>query len=98
MAVNIWKFHVREGHAGDFVRMNQEDWPKLFGLSPGYLGGGIGRNTDDPNVYVTMDRWTSKKAFDDFLGTYGNDFETLDALHKEHYESSEHIGFFEDPL
>ena len=94
MAYNIWKFHVKEGLVDDFVRMNTDDWPELFRRSHEYLGTTI-RKLGDLLVYVTMDEWTSKSAFDEFLEKNRSDFDELSHRHKELCESCEHIDFYE---
>lgn len=95
MARNIWKFTVKEGREDEFIRMNNVDWPRLFGRSPGYRGTVVGRKRDEDRVYLTIDRWESREAFDGFLERHRDDYGALDARHSGLYESSEHVGFFD---
>lgn len=95
MTLHIWKFYVKEGCEDKFVRMNTVDWPDLFGRSPEYRGTRILRSDDRTNVYLTIDSWTSRSAFDAFVGEYRSNFDSLCSLHRELYETEEHIGFYE---
>lgn len=96
MARNVWKFRVKEGCEDEFIRMNNIDWPRLFGRSPEYRGTNIGRKRDDAYVYVTEDRWASREAFEYFLERNRADYDALDARHSGLYDASEHVGFFDD--
>ena len=95
MGMKVWRFQVKEGHEGDIVRMNQEDWPRLFGRSSGYVGTEINVSRKGPIFYVTADSWTSKVSFDRFVEQYKADFEALSRQHEKHYESAEDLGFIE---
>ncbi|MFQ5648196.1 MAG: antibiotic biosynthesis monooxygenase family protein [Candidatus Aenigmatarchaeota archaeon] len=97
MPTNVWKFYVKEGHEDEFVRMNTPggDWAELFKRSPDYLGTQVGREIDDRRVYLVLDKWATKAAFDDFIEEHAADYAALDARHKKHYDRDENIGFFE---
>ena len=94
MAHNIWNFWVKKGKEDEFIKMNHVDWPRLFRRSPGYTGTEILKKGDEPEVYITIDRWKSKEAFDDFLNNNRTDYDILGERHRELYEKAEHIGFF----
>ena len=95
MGRQICKFRVREGCDDGFVRMNMHDWPDFFSRSSDYRGTTIGRNADDPRVYVTMDEWTSKSAFDGYVKENGKEWDALSARHKDFFESFENVGFYD---
>ena len=97
MAVNIWKFRVTPGNEVEFLRMNREDWPELFGKSDGYRGTRVLHNSDDPRVYITEDEWVSKTHFEDLLAEHSVDYQYLSAKHEALCdESPQYIGFFEN--
>ena len=95
MGKQIWKFRVREGCDDDFVRMNAHDWPRYFGRSQDYRGTAIGKNADEPHVYVTIDEWVSKSAFDRYVEANRQEWDELCARHAELFASAEHIGFYD---
>jgi len=95
MGKQIWRFQVREGLEDDFVSMNQNDWPVLFSRSDEYKGTIVGKNTTDPRVYLTMDEWTSKDAFDRFVAANRSDFDKLSERHKRLCDSITNIGFYD---
>ena len=103
MPTNIWKFYLKQNCTDDFVRMNtdaedRDSWPHLYGRSSDYLGTRIISDVSNSRIYLTLDIWTSEEAFDRFVRENKTEFDRLDALHEELYESAEHIGFFEDDL
>ncbi len=75
--------------------MNTAGWSSLFGISPDYLGTTVCMSVNEPRVYLTMDRWASKQAFDQFLEEHRDRYDRLAALHRELYESAERIGFYD---
>jgi len=76
--------------------MNTCDWPDLFKRSPGYLGTEVCKDTSNPRVYLTIDTWKSEDAFNHFLREHRADYDRLDSLHEELYESAEQfIGAFD---
>ncbi len=93
MTMHVWKFYVKEGCEDGFIMMNTVDWPDLFGRSPAYSGTKI--RAMGSRAYLTIDFWASKDAFDAFVEEYRNDFDRLSSLHRELYETVEHIGFYE---
>jgi heme-degrading monooxygenase HmoA len=92
---SIWRFQVKQGYEDRFAEMNATDWPSLFRRSPDYLGSAVGKNPDAQRVYVTMDDWRSREAFEKFLVDNISDYETLCMQHKELLEKWEHIGYYD---
>lgn len=95
MGKQIWRFEVRAGSEEDFVSINKNDWPALFGRSNDYGGTVLGRNVTHPRVYVTMDTWTSKDAFDKFVIANQRDFDELCERHEGLCDAFTEIGFYD---
>jgi quinol monooxygenase YgiN len=63
------RFRVDEGDAGAFA----EDVARahaLLAARPGYVAGAVGRNLDDPTLWVLMTRWDNVGAYRRALSSY----------------------------
>jgi heme-degrading monooxygenase HmoA len=67
--VRIWRFRVAAGRAREFERAYGADgaWARLFRRGHGYLSTELLQSAAEPGVYLTIDRWRSADAFEDFL-------------------------------
>lgn len=81
MHVVAWRYRVAAGREADFERLygTGGDWARLFRRSSDYLGTDLYRDTAHVDVYLTLDRWTSRAAYDDFLRHAHDDYAALDA-------------------
>ena len=96
MKGNIWEFHVKEGCERQFEAMNRYNWPNLFEKSRGrYHGTDIARNLETPRIYVTVDKWDSEEDFNKFLEAHKEEYDILDEIHKDVYESVRHVGWID---
>jgi heme-degrading monooxygenase HmoA len=77
----VWTYRALRGREREFERMYAADgdWARLFRRSADYLGTELFRDTADEARYLTMDRWTSRTAYEDFLQTARDDYAALDA-------------------
>ncbi len=80
--VVMWAFRVREGAQEEFERLYgaNGEWVRLFRRSRFYLGTELWRDRDQPNRYITVDRWRSRAECERFLREQRSDYEVLDAL------------------
>lgn len=42
----------------------------ILAAKPGYVGGGVGRNVDDPSLWVLTTRWANVGSYRRALGSY----------------------------
>lgn len=63
------RFHVPEHEAEEFRALLHAAHAQLA-LRPGYLGGEIGRNVDDPALWVLTTRWENVGAYRRALSAY----------------------------
>jgi hypothetical protein len=42
----------------------------ILAAKPGYVGGGVGRNVDDPTLWVLTTRWANVGSYRRALGSY----------------------------
>ena len=98
MHVILWKFTVREERIRDFVRAcrSDGDWAQLFRRGEGYLGTRLLRCADEPNIFVTVDRWDSADCFEVFKKQYETEYNELDARFEAYTLSEEKLGAFSE--
>lgn len=92
----IWAYRVKLDSLDAFLEHYAPDgrWVELFRRAEGYLGTELLRDRADANRYVTIDRWSSAKAFAEFRSTFASEFEQLDR-HCESFTTEEReIGTF----
>jgi quinol monooxygenase YgiN len=76
----VWEFRARIGLDAEFERAYGPDgeWADLFRRAEGYLGTELIRDTTSPRRYLTIDRWTSAAAYEQFLQTWRAEYDGLD--------------------
>lgn len=81
MYVIIWEYQVKPEKRTEFEKIysSNGEWTKLFKKEAGYLGTTFIRDTKDPHRYLTVDRWISKEAYENFLHEREKEYKTLDA-------------------
>jgi quinol monooxygenase YgiN len=77
----VWQFDAHADRVGEFERVYgmEGPWAMLFRSGEGYLGTELFRSTADPNRFLTVDRWTSRAAYDAFRATRHQDYAVLDS-------------------
>lgn len=80
MIVVVWEFRVQPGRTPEFERAYGPDgnWARLFRRSPGYRGTELLRDPQEPQRYLTLDRWDDISAFEAFKAGHGEDYNALD--------------------
>jgi quinol monooxygenase YgiN len=63
------RFRVQEGDAESF-RAELERTHRVLAVQAGYLAGGIGRNVDDPELWVLTTTWRGPGAYRRALSAY----------------------------
>jgi hypothetical protein len=89
----IWEFGVRTGMARRFEKMYgaKGDWARLFTQDESYAGTELIRSG---RTYLTLDFWTSQKAYDEFRKEHLVEYSTLDRKCGALTESETEIGRF----
>lgn len=94
----IWEFTVRPECEGAFLSLYgpQGAWVALFRTSPEYVDTRLLCDMARADRFVTVDRWTSREAFERFRASRAADFEAIDTS-GERLTLSEHaLGHFEE--
>ena len=76
----VWEFEPRPEATLEFERAYGPEgvWTPLFRRSPDYLGTELLRDLDAPGRYVTIDRWTSRDAYDRFRAERAVEYGAID--------------------
>ena len=96
MFVTLWEFEVKSGSEELFERTYGADdgWARLFGRDARYLGTRLLRDVAAERVYVTMDRWESRAAYEEFREKYAVEYEELDKQCEAMTEKEKHVGYY----
>jgi heme-degrading monooxygenase HmoA len=92
----IWQFRVRPGMELTFENAYgpEGDWTQFFRNDPAYFGTGLNRSQTDPQVYVTLDFWASREAYDGFRVANSTGYHAIDARCEALTESEVEVGRF----
>jgi hypothetical protein len=91
MFVAIWRFTTQDPAAFEQTYGPQGLWAKLFAQSEDYGGTDLLR---DGEVYLTLDWWRSREAYDRFKSAHAAEYAALDAQCEALTVSEEKIGEF----
>lgn len=81
MYIIIWEYQVKPERVADFETIYGEHgaWTDLFERGIGYLGTEFLADPNNQHRYMTIDRWFSAQAYNNFLIRYQAEYEILDA-------------------
>lgn len=76
----LWEFTVAATRQAEFESHYGPDgsWARLFRLADGYVGTELLRDRANALRYLTIDRWTSREAWQAFRRAHGGEYERLD--------------------
>ncbi|HET8927287.1 MAG TPA: hypothetical protein VFN24_05590 [Microbacterium sp.] len=81
MFLRMWEYEVAEGREPEFELMYgaRGAWAQLFARSDQFRGTGLFRGVDDARTYLTVDRFTSARAWSRFLELHAAEYAALDS-------------------
>jgi len=96
MYVTIWEFQVQQSVAQEFENAYGPNgiWAALFRKGEGYIRTELLHNTDDHDRYMTIDYWTSRKAYENFRQQYADEYKIIDLKCESFTARESHIGSF----
>jgi len=99
MYLIVWEYHVKVDCTADFEKIYGEsgDWVELFQKESGYAATELLRDEQDPRRYLTIDRWASQEAYEQFLVQRQNEYEALDAKCQALTENESLLGKWQTP-
>ena|SRR6187402_3688779 len=100
MHVIIWEFRVAPEHVDEFVRVYgpNGDWALLFRKVDGYCGTELLSCAENPERFLTIDRWNSGDDFARFQAQFREEYEALDLLSEGLTSAEVRLGCFTQSL
>ncbi|HTQ86155.1 MAG TPA: hypothetical protein VMI93_08085 [Candidatus Solibacter sp.] len=91
----LWEFLVHEEHAEEFERNYSASgtWAAFFQRSPAYHGTTL--LAGESNRYLTLDRWDSQEAYEEFRLANRQEYDEIDARFAALMVSERCLGVFE---
>jgi heme-degrading monooxygenase HmoA len=98
MFVVLWEFEVKSGYEQGFERVYgpDGDWVRLFRADANYQETRLLRDAARDGIYVTLDFWRSREAYERFRAATGKSYAAIDAACEGITASERHMGSFED--
>jgi heme-degrading monooxygenase HmoA len=95
--VYLWRFTVRAGSEAAFELAYgpNGEWVRLFREADGYLGTELLRDAARQRTYVTVDRWSSREAWDAFRAARAEEWDAIDRRCQALTADEEEIGRYE---
>ena len=99
MYVVLWWFRPAVGREGEFERAYgpSGQWARLFASEDGYVGTELllRRSENGRKEYLTIDRWTSRGAYEAFRARRSGEYRRLDRRLEGLSEEETLLGAFE---
>lgn len=80
MFVTLWEFEVKSGCEELFEQAYgpEGEWVRLFRRDARYRGTRLLRDVARERVYVTMDMWESREAYEEFREKFAAEYAEID--------------------
>jgi heme-degrading monooxygenase HmoA len=94
----VWEFVVPPSKIAAFEAAYGADgaWTRLFRRATGFVEVKLLRCTEQTGRYLTIDRWTSVTAFEDFKRLFAADYQALDVQLEGLASTEARLGAFEE--
>jgi len=78
--VTLWEFEVKSGSEELFEQAHgpEGEWVRLFRRDASYRGTRLLRDVGRERVYLTMDMWESREAYETFRTKYAAEYAEID--------------------
>jgi heme-degrading monooxygenase HmoA len=97
MFVALWEYEVKPGDEERFEKAYgpDGDWVRLFRSDTHYHEMRLVRDTFRRGVYLTMDFWESRQAYEEFMAAHQAEYKALDSAGEELTSNERRLGWFE---
>ncbi|MBX9695325.1 MAG: antibiotic biosynthesis monooxygenase [Cyanobacteria bacterium] len=97
MFLVIWEFEVKPECAERFVSIYgyDGDWAQLFRKDENYQRSTLVQDPSRSHVYLTLDFWNSREAYESFKACHKEAYLSLDSICDDLTIAERHIGSFE---
>lgn len=94
----VWLFKPAPGRDEEFRQAYSGDgaWAHLFASGAGYLGTRLLRPNGEPGMWMTIDSWADRDAFERFQAQSGDAYRELDRELKGLCADERFVGAFDD--
>ena len=94
MFVVLWEFEVKLGSENRFEKVYgaQGEWADLFGSDRSYRETRLLRDAARALIYVTMDFWDTREAYEKFVETHSAEYQALDTACQRLTQSERRIA------
>ena len=94
MFVTLWEFEVKPGSEELFERAYgpEGEWVQLFRRDGRYRGTRLLLDVGAPRVYLTMDEWESREAYEEFRKVHAAEYSELDRKCEGMTVGEKHFG------
>jgi len=96
MFTTVWEYEVDEGsrRAFELAYGKDGDWVRLFRQAHGYQETALLHDVEDPRRYVTLDRWSSRAAYEEFRIVHAAAYAELDERTAGLTAAERHLGSY----
>ena len=97
MFLTLWEYEVKRGSEELFERQYgpEGQWVRLFRRDARYRGTRLLRDVVAKRVYVTMDMWESRKAYQEFREKWAAEYGEIDRNCQTMTSAEKQLGEFE---
>ena len=97
MFVTLWEYEVKPGSEELFERQYGPEggWVRLFRRDAGYRGTRLLRELGAERVYLTIDMWESRKAYEEFREKSAAEYAEIDQNCQAMTSAEKQLGEFE---
>ena len=94
MFVTLWEFEVKSGSEELFEQAYgpEGEWVRLFRRDARYHGTRLLRDVGRERVYITIDLWGSREAYEEFREKFAGEYEEIDKSLERFTLREAHIG------
>jgi hypothetical protein len=97
MFLVLWEYEVKPGKEKPFEKLYGPAgaWAELFRTDSHYCETRLLRDPSRLNVYLTLDFWTTRNSYEQFMATHKFEYQSLDAYGEQLTLSERHLGAYE---
>jgi heme-degrading monooxygenase HmoA len=97
MFVALWEYEVKPGGEERFENAYgpDGDWVRLFRSDSSYRETRLLRDPFRPTIYLTLDFWSSRQAYEKFLAEHHAEYQTIDEASAGLTSSERRVGWYE---
>jgi heme-degrading monooxygenase HmoA len=98
MFVALWEYEVKPGSEERFEKAYGPDggWVRLFQSDTHYYQTRLVSDSLRPGIYLTMDFWESREAYEEFMAGRRAEYKAIDEASEALTTSERRVGWFEE--